>query len=81
MVLVHSQTPDGRFCAEWLQAYAERKGLHVEIRQVNELSDADAETFNRGLSRLVRVLAEAIRVTLAIIQRYLRLLTSAATTG
>ena len=35
--------------------------MEAEVQQVNELSYADAETFNRGLSRLVRVLAEAIR--------------------
>lgn len=61
MILIYSQTPDGSFCAERLKEYAERKGLSTEIRQANELSYSDAETFNRGLSRLVRVLAETIR--------------------
>lgn len=61
VILIHSQTRDGRFCAERLQEYAEYKKLKTQILQVNELSYTDSTTFNRGLSRLVRVLAETIR--------------------
>ncbi|MEB3358521.1 MAG: putative CRISPR-associated protein [Synechococcales bacterium] len=62
IVLVHSQTPDGKFCAERLQGYAKQHHLPAQVIQVNELNYAkDAKTFNRGLSRLVRVLAETIR--------------------
>ena len=61
VVLVHSHTPDGRYCAERLEDYARCKGLETAIRQIDELSYTDAATFNRGLSRLVRVLAETLR--------------------
>lgn len=60
IVLIHSATPDGQFCAEQLRQYAESKSLKAECRQVNDLSYADADTFNRGLGQLVRVIAEAI---------------------
>lgn len=61
VILIHSQTIDGQFCAERLKEYAEQKGLKTNVVQIRELSYADAITFNRGLSRLVRVLAETIR--------------------
>ena len=61
VVLIHSQTTDGKYCAECLKDFAEHKKLDTEIKQVNELSYSDAEMFNRGLGRLVRVLAETLR--------------------
>jgi len=61
VLLVHSHTPDGRYCAERLKEYAQRKRLPVESREVSQLSYSDAETFHRGLRQLVRVLAEAVR--------------------
>jgi putative CRISPR-associated protein (TIGR02619 family) len=60
IVLIHSATSDGQFCAEQLRQYAESKSLKAECRQVKDLSYADADTFNRGLGQLVRVIAEAI---------------------
>jgi len=61
VVLVHSQTTDGAFCAARLAEYAVGRGVEAQVRQVQELSYADPATFNRGLGRLVRLLTEAIR--------------------
>ena len=61
VVLIHSHTPDGKFCAQCIDDFVRWKGLETEIKQIAELSYADAATFNRGLSRLVRVLAETLR--------------------
>ncbi len=61
VITVHSQTPDGAFCAARLVEYATSKGVQAESRQIAELTYADAATFNRGLGRMVRLLAEAIR--------------------
>lgn len=61
VVLVHSQTKDGEFCADRLKEYAKSRGLQAATQQVNELSYSDPETFNRGLGRFVRLLAETIR--------------------
>lgn len=60
VILVHSQTLDGKFCAEQLQKYAEIRHLQADVRQIDGLTYADAITFNKGLVRLVRVLAEII---------------------
>jgi putative CRISPR-associated protein (TIGR02619 family) len=59
--LVHSQTPDGLFCAQCLNSFAAGKGISSHTVQVNELTYSDSATFNRGLGRMVRVLAEEIR--------------------
>ncbi len=61
VLLVHSHTPDGQYCAERLKEYARQNKLQAESRQVHELNYTDADTFNRGLGQLVRVLAEEIR--------------------
>jgi putative CRISPR-associated protein (TIGR02619 family) len=61
VILVHSQTDDGAFCAGRLGAFCIERGLAAQIEPVPHLSYADAATFGRGLGSLVRVLAEAIR--------------------
>lgn len=61
VVLVHSQTAEGRFCAERLAAFAQSHGLQARCRQVDELDYADGPRFNRGLRQLMRVLSEEIR--------------------
>jgi putative CRISPR-associated protein (TIGR02619 family) len=61
VVIVHSQTADGAFCGARLAEYAASRGIEAESRQIAELSYADPATFNRGLGRMVRLLAEAIR--------------------
>lgn len=61
VVLIHSQTPDGEYCAQCLKYFAEFKKLNTEIKQIDGLTYSNAQDFNRGLSRLVRVLAETLR--------------------
>jgi|APCry1669189070_1035195.scaffolds.fasta_scaffold08004_2 putative CRISPR-associated protein (TIGR02619 family) len=61
VVLVSSQTPDGQYCANRLEEFAEFRGIKVEKKPVEGLTYTDSETFNRGLSRLVRIIAESIR--------------------
>jgi putative CRISPR-associated protein (TIGR02619 family) len=61
VVIVHSQTADGAFCGARLAEYAASRGIKAESRQISELTYADSATFNRGLGRMVRLLAEAIR--------------------
>lgn len=59
--LIHSHTPDGRFCAECLRDYAQHYGLDAALVDITELHYTDAANFNRGLRQLVHVLAEQIR--------------------
>jgi putative CRISPR-associated protein (TIGR02619 family) len=61
IVLMHSDTDDGSFCAERLRAYANSRGIEAQVRRVEGLTYSDASAFNRGLRRLVRLLAEEIR--------------------
>jgi len=61
VVLIHSQTPDGQFCAERLVSLAESKKLKARRRQVDGLDYSDGEKFNRGLRHLARVISEEIR--------------------
>lgn len=59
--LVHSETPDGRFCAERLQIYASGRDLQAGLCSIEGLTYGDPHTFSRGLRHLVRRLAEEIR--------------------
>lgn len=61
IVLVHSQTPDGQFCAERLVAMAQAKQLRARRRQVDGLSYSDGESFNKGLRQFARVIGEEIK--------------------
>ena len=61
VVLIHSQTDDGRFCAERLVSLAIHKGLKARSRQVDGLAYSDGQTFNRGLRQLARVVGEEIK--------------------
>lgn len=65
VVLIHSQTPDGKYCATQLQQFAQQLKLKTQCCPVHDLSYANAETFNRGLRQLVRVLAEVIHTSRA----------------
>lgn len=58
VVLVHSQTPDGQFCAERLVAMAQAKQLRARRRQVDGLNYSDGESFNKGLRQFARVIGE-----------------------
>lgn len=61
VVLIHSQTTDGQFCAERLVSVAKARGLAARRRQLDELTYADGRTFNRGLRQLARVVGEEIK--------------------
>jgi putative CRISPR-associated protein (TIGR02619 family) len=61
VVLIHSQTDDGRFCAERLVSLAQHKGLNARSRQVDGLAYLDGPKFNRGLRQLARVVGEEIK--------------------
>jgi putative CRISPR-associated protein (TIGR02619 family) len=61
VVLIHSQTPDGQFCAERLVALAQAMGMNARPRQVDGLNYSDGQKFNRGLRQLARVVGEEIK--------------------
>lgn len=61
VVLVHSQTPDGLFCAGQLVSMAKHKGLGARCRQVDGLDYSDGQKFNRGLRQLARIIGDEIR--------------------
>lgn len=61
VVLIHSQTPDGQFCAERLVSAASAKGVKARRRQVDGLDYSDGHSFNRGLRQLARVIGEEIK--------------------
>lgn len=62
VVLIHSQTPEGRFCAERLVAFAQSHKMQARSRQVDGLSYySDARLFNRGLRHLARVIGDEIK--------------------
>ncbi|MDW8266673.1 MAG: putative CRISPR-associated protein, partial [Gemmataceae bacterium] len=61
VVLIHSHTNDGLYCAERLVAAASAKGLKARRKQVDALDYTDGHKFNRGLRQLVRVIGEEIK--------------------
>lgn len=61
VVLIHSQTPDGQFCAERLVTMALARGLKAKSRRIDGLDYSDGQKFNRGLRQLVRVVGEEIK--------------------
>lgn len=61
VVLIHSQTPDGQFCAERLVATALSRGMKARRKQVDGLDYTDGQKFNRGLRHLARVIGEEIK--------------------
>lgn len=61
VALIHSDTPDGRFCAERLATAAKAKGMQARHRQVDGLDYTDGHKFSRGLRQLARVIGEEIK--------------------
>jgi putative CRISPR-associated protein (TIGR02619 family) len=57
LLLVHTNTDDGRFCAERLKAWAQGRGLDCEIDEIAGLGTEREDTFNLGLAELARQLA------------------------
>lgn len=61
IVLICTNTNEGIYCAERLCDYARSLGIEAKVVPVSELKYSSPEAFNRGLNRLVRVIAENIR--------------------
>lgn len=61
VVLIHSQTEDGKFCAERLTFLAQHRGWQARARQVDGLNYLDGQKFSRGLRQLARVVGEEIK--------------------
>ena len=62
IILVHSQTEDGKYCAICLKKFIENKKIKsVEIKEVSELNYQGASSFKKGLSKLIKTIAESIR--------------------
>jgi len=61
VVLIHSQTPDGAFCAARLENLAKRRDISARCREVQGLSYTEGKTFARGLRQLARVVGDEIR--------------------
>ncbi|MCS6897027.1 MAG: putative CRISPR-associated protein [Nitrospira sp.] len=61
VVLIHSQTSEGQFCADRLVAFASAKGMKARRKQVDGLDYTDGQKFNRGLRQLARVIGEEIK--------------------
>lgn len=60
VALVHSQTDEGRFCANTLAKYAESRGIEAETCEVKSLRYTDSKEFNKGLSNLAKTLSSLI---------------------
>lgn len=61
VVLIHSDTPEGQFCAERLVTAAKAKGMKARPKRVDGLDYTDGQKFNRGLRQLARVIGEEIK--------------------
>jgi len=61
LVLIHSNTEDGEFCAKRLVTLATSKGIQAKSVCVDSLNHSEGKTFNRGLRQLARVIGEEIR--------------------
>lgn len=61
VVLLHSQTADGEYCADRLVAFARSQGMSARNRAISDLSATDGETCNRGLRNLARTIGEEIK--------------------
>jgi putative CRISPR-associated protein (TIGR02619 family) len=57
LLLVHTNTADGRYCAERLKAWAQENGLACAVDEIARLGTAHEDTFNLGLAELARKLA------------------------
>ncbi len=61
IVFLHSQTDEGRQCAEALRRHYTRQHYSVELREVRDLTYAESRFKLRGLRSLVATLIEQIR--------------------
>jgi putative CRISPR-associated protein (TIGR02619 family) len=55
--LIHTNSADGRFCAQRLQRWAQKQGVDCTIEEIAGLGTAREAGFNRGLAELARKLA------------------------
>lgn len=60
LVFLHSDTPDGAFCAERLAAYYGRRCRSVELKRIAQLGYG-ARNFSRGLKSLIDLTCGLIR--------------------
>ncbi len=62
IILIHSQTNDGEYCALCLKKFAEEKNIKkIETKEVSELNYQGSTSFQKGLSKLIKTIAESIR--------------------
>ena len=61
IVLIHSQTDDGKFCAESLRKHYVGRGFRSEVGEIVDLSYKESRFKMRGLRALVSTLVELIR--------------------
>jgi putative CRISPR-associated protein (TIGR02619 family) len=61
LLLIHTNSADGRCCAERLKAWAESRGLTCDTEEITGLGTTDEARFNLGLAELAWKLARCIR--------------------
>ncbi len=61
LVLLHTPTPDGRFCAERLEAFAKARGIVAEVDNIVGLDPRSRGGFEHGLTQLARQIAGHVR--------------------
>jgi putative CRISPR-associated protein (TIGR02619 family) len=61
IIFLHSQTPEGRFCAEALKHHYRREGYSAEVCEIPDLTYAESRFKMRGLRALVATLIGSIR--------------------
>lgn len=60
LMFFHTQTPDGRFCAEVLQRLFQAQGFEARVREIEHLGYGERAFQDRGLKALVSALFEEV---------------------
>lgn len=63
LFFLHSQTNEGKLCAETLCSYYEKKGFRAQTKEITSLTYAHDTFALRGLKALIDVLIEEIRLS------------------
>lgn len=61
LIFLHSQTEEGKFCADSLRRYYENQGYRSESQEIPDLTYTESRFKMRGLRSLVATLIERIR--------------------
>jgi len=61
IIFLHSETHEGRFCAEALEQHYQKQGYLAEVCEIPDLTYAESRFKMRGLRSLVATLIERIR--------------------